>query len=281
MAPPGAAALETADDERVRRIDAAQALRRRDLPRRKRRDIARIESRRRALLADRRRVELRYYPAPWQGGYGQAAEGGSRWGSRNDVAGEACKRISVSRRAGMTLYGLIREFSPRRALELGTGLGVSGAYQALALRHDACGGRLVALEGAPDLAAIAEETFAELGLGPVEVRVGAFLDTLPDVLAEADIDFAYVDGHHEERATLEYFELIVPRAPNAVLVFDDIGWSEGMECAWRRIVADERIAVAAGVGRFGVAITGRAGRRRRAPWRRQPKRPSHLVSRSR
>lgn len=270
------------EDERIRRILAARTLRPRHLPRRKRRDLAAIEARRRRLLADDRAVELRYYPAPWQPAHARLTAEGTTYRVKGDVVGNVCGRISVGRRAALTLYALVREFSPRRVLEMGTGVGISGAYQAMALRHDARGGAMVALEGAPDLAAIASETYSELALDPVEVRSGAFFETLPRVLAEGPLDYAYVDGHHEERATFEYFKLILPHAPSAVLVFDDIGWSEGMRRAWRRIAADPGVNVAVDLGRIGIALTGKAGRARRFRLaRRRSPRPSELVSRVR
>lgn len=93
--------------------------------------------------------------------------------------------MSVNRRLALILYGLVREFMPRHAVEMGSSVGISGSYQATALRH-AGAGRLLVLEGTPDLAAVASETHAELGL---------------------DVE---IDGHHDGRATVEYFEQILP-----------------------------------------------------------------------
>jgi predicted O-methyltransferase YrrM len=115
---------------------------------------------------------------------------------------------------------------------------------------------MIALEGAPDLAALAVETYAELGLDMVEeVRVGPFAETLGDAITDG-VDFAYVDGHHDGRATLEYFERLLPHAPQALLAFDDVRWSEGMREAWRQIANDDRVSFAVNAKRLGLAFTG-------------------------
>jgi predicted O-methyltransferase YrrM len=242
--------LETADDERAGLVAAALAVRKRHLTPSERADIEAIESRRERLIAQRRPVEMRHYTRSDD----PDESGELRWSARAEPLGEIAARVSASRRKAMALYGLVRELAPRRALEMGTGVGISGAYQGMALRH-AGGGDMVALDGAPELAAVAAETFAELGLEGVEVRVGPFAETLPAALAEGPLQYAFVDGHHQEEATLAYFELLLPHAPGAALVFDDIRWSDGMLRAWRRIADDQRVGLAVDLDRYGIAFT--------------------------
>jgi predicted O-methyltransferase YrrM len=254
MAPLTVAELATANDRRARMVAAALAVRKRHLEPAERADIERIEARREQLNAERRSVEIRFYERP----DGAASAGETRWSARTESLGEVCRRASASRRKAMRLYGLVRELGPRRMLEMGTCVGISGAYQGMALRHSGAGGRMIALDGAPDLAAVATETYASLGLEGIELRVGPFNETLPDVLAEGSLDYAFVDGHHDERATLSYFEWLLPSVPAGLLAFDDIGWSEGMQRAWDRIATDERIALAVDLEGLGLAFTGEA-----------------------
>jgi predicted O-methyltransferase YrrM len=261
--PPGTAltvdALEGAQDPRARRVAAALELRRRDLEPYERDDLKRIEAIRERLLADQREVEVLNYGAGSRDAPRAASEMERGWITR-DVVGEACKRASSRRRKAMVLYGLVRQLAPNHALELGTFVGISGAYQAMGLRHAAPRGllrrrpvgRLITLEGAPAWAAIAEETFASAGLDNVDVVVGRFADTLPSVLAGQHFGYAFIDGHHDEEATLDYFERIVPRADGGVLVVDDIRWNKCMERAWARIVADERVGLAVDLGHYGI-----------------------------
>jgi len=168
--------------------------------------------------------------------------------------GEACQGSSQPHKCFL-LFRLIREFRPSVCLELGTSLGISAAYQAAALELNHHG-EIVTLEGAESLASLARENFERLDLERVIVRVGRFQDTLGRVLREhASMDFAFIDGHHDEHATLAYFEQIFPfLSKNAVIVFDDISWSKGMERAWNTITTDKRIKTSVDLGKVGICI---------------------------
>jgi len=168
---------------------------------------------------------------------------------------EICRTSSVPLRKALLLFKLVREFKPSTCLELGTALGISTAYQAAALELNQHG-RVFTCEGAESLASSAEENFERLGLENVSVRVGRFQDILGDLLREiGHLDFGFMDGHHEEQATLAYFKQLCPYlTANSVLVLDDISWSRGMRRAWDSIAADERTAISADLMRAGVCI---------------------------
>jgi len=156
---------------------------------------------------------------------------------------------------GAFLMRLVRELRPHSCLELGTGIGISAAYEAAALELNGDGG-LVTLDGSAEWAAIAEEGLSSLGLGGVEFSVGPIADTLPDALQRyAPVDYAFVDAEHTEEATVGYFESIVPHmSPRGVMVFDDIPWTRELRQTWRRIAHDERVSAAFALGRMGVAV---------------------------
>jgi len=70
------------------------------------------------------------------------------------------------------------------------------------------------------------------------------------------IDLAFVDGHHEEAATLRYVEAIAPHlSPSGLFVLDDIYLYRGMWSAWQRLASDRRFT-AVNVGRFGLLVCG-------------------------
>src|SRR6185437_7013815 len=121
-------------------------------------------------------------------------------------------------------------------------------------------GRVATLEGAPALAALAEQHLQSLGLDNVRVVVGRFQDTLAGVIqSDRPLDFVFIDGHHEEKATLQYFEQVYPAlASKAVVVFDDIAWSDGMQRAWRSIEDDPRVQLSVDLSRVGVAVFDRS-----------------------
>lgn len=153
------------------------------------------------------------------------------------------------------LFQLVRKFRPESVIELGCCVGISGSYQAAAQKLNERG-KLWTLDGATELAAVSREHFAELGLDNVTVVPGRFQDTLDGVIAAAaPVDYAFIDGHHDEHATIAYFEQLLPHlAPRALLVFDDIDWSEGMTRAWQQIVADPRVAISVETRTLGLCV---------------------------
>ena len=154
------------------------------------------------------------------------------------------------------LMRLVRELGPRSSLELGSGVGISGAYQAAGLKRDGAGG-LVTLDANPEWAKLAREGFVELGLADtIELRVGDIAETLPGVLEEiAPLDYAFVDAEHTEEGTIAYFDALgLHLAPGAIVVVDDVTYPEQSRRAWRAIRRRPRVAKAVGLGRVGVVV---------------------------
>ncbi|MBW2289529.1 MAG: class I SAM-dependent methyltransferase [Deltaproteobacteria bacterium] len=152
------------------------------------------------------------------------------------------------------------------AEELGTALGISGAYQAAALRLNGLG-TLTCLDGSAELCRIAKRNWQELGLDNVDTVVGPFEVTLDAQLEDkGPVDYVFIDGHHDRQATIDYFERIAPRlAREDLLVFDDIRWSEGMQLAWKAIERDPRVKVSMDFGTLGVCVMGEV--QSSPPWR--------------
>lgn len=185
------------------------------------------------------------------------------FGALSQAADRAGSRITVSRAAlssksafwASVLFKLVREFEPGTCLELGTNMGISAAYQASALKLIGAG-RLITLEGDEARARAARDHLRQLGLDNIEVVLGRFRDTLPAVLSACGtIDFTFIDGHHDELATREYFDLIASHLSRpAVVALDDISWSQGMRRAWAVIRRDPRVRVAIDLRVLGVCV---------------------------
>lgn len=212
----------------------------------------RIESLRAELSASGERVEVPDFGAG-------SPQDGPRAGVQitTEIIGEACRNYSKSREWSALLFHLVRRLCPKNAIELGTCLGISAAYQAAALELNGAG-TLTTLEGAPSFAQIATRNFERLGLGHrVRVIGGPFHETLDEVLRAGQVDYAYIDGHHDEDATVRYFEQFLPHlSANATLVFDDIAWSPGMARAWKRIRHHSRVAAAFDLESIGICLVG-------------------------
>jgi len=169
--------------------------------------------------------------------------------------GTTCRSASVPYHESLLLFKLIRKLEPANCVELGTCLGISASFEAAALKLNGSG-FLVTLEGAEVLATLAEGNFNRLGLDNIRVVTGRFQDTLDEVLISSKpIDYVFIDGHHDESATLAYFKKIIPfLAKKSLLVFDDISWSQGMKKAWKMIIADDRVGISVNLQQFGVCL---------------------------
>ncbi len=164
-------------------------------------------------------------------------------------------RASVPEEWGLVLFALVRRFEPGKVIELGSALGISGAYQAAALSLNVRG-HMYTLEGCPEMARRARQTLEAIDPQRVTVIQGRFQDTLDGVLDRMQqVDFAFVDGHHDEHATLDYWGRISRRLTlRSVVVFDDIDWSTGMRRAWKAIRVSERVSCSIDLGKLGCCL---------------------------
>jgi len=148
------------------------------------------------------------------------------------------------------IYSQVKKYQPQTILELGTNCGFSSIYMASANRSST----VHTIEGAEAIADIARENFNALGCDNIIQYLGRFQDVLENVLTTIKrVDFAFIDGHHDYQATLDYFEQIKPfLSEHAVVVFDDISWSEGMRQAWMDILKENIIRKSEDLTKLGV-----------------------------
>ncbi len=161
-------------------------------------------------------------------------------------------------RQAQLLFRLARQMDARSVVELGTAFGITTLY----LAKGAENGTVTTIEGCPQTFRIAQHHFEQLRQDNVEAVLGSFQRRLPEVLERMGaIDLAFIDGHHAEEPTLDYFERCLGRAhEGTVLVFDDIHWSRGMEAAWAAIQRHPRVTVTIDLYDLGLVFlrTGQA-----------------------
>ena len=194
---------------------------------------AKVEKRRQELLASQQVLEVTDF-----GAGSQVAGVGGRRRSVRDIARHAAKPP----RLAQLLFRLVNHFQPATILELGTSLGLTTAYLALADSRS----QVLTFEGCPNTAAVARETFARLDIQNVRLIEGNLDATLPATLASLaqPLDFVFFDGNHRYEPTLRYFEQCLANAhDNSVFVLDDIHWSAEMERAWEAIKAHPSVTV--------------------------------------
>lgn len=167
-------------------------------------------------------------------------------------------RIGLKNEFAHLIYALVKQHQPQQVLELGTCCGFSSIYMSKALANR---GEIHTIEGSPETAKIAQENFHNAGCKNIRAHVGRFSDVLPGFLSlTKPIDFAFIDGHHDRDATLGYFEQIKPYlSENALVLFDDISWSQGMKEAWNLIQQDKQIKSFQNFHKVGLCIMNKKG----------------------
>ncbi len=157
----------------------------------------------------------------------------------SDIARHAAKSAAHAQ----LLYRLVNFLQPTKGLELGTSLGITTAYQALAAPNM----HFTSMEGCPQIAENAKKNLAIVNAQNVNIVIGNFDEQLPLYLHQnKTIDYAFIDGNHRYEPTIRYFEQLVLHAqPHTVLIFDDIYWSEEMIQAWKYITdhANVRLSI--------------------------------------
>jgi len=162
------------------------------------------------------------------------------------------RHSSIASKYGELLFRLLQSQKVTNILELGTSIGLSTLYFALADKRR----QIVSIEGCSETANVARETFKKMDCLNVEQVVAQFSDALPNIVAQMpQLDFVFFDGHHEKEATLDYFNACLPKVGNdSIFVFDDIHWSKGMEEAWEAICSHPKVTVSLDLFQLGIVF---------------------------
>ena len=138
-----------------------------------------------------------------------------------DAAAAGLPQIQVSPPQGKLLALLARTIGARTILEFGTLGGYSTIWLARALPE---GGRLISLEADSAFAEVARASLERAGVGElVEVRVGAALETLPELEVEGagPFDLVFIDA--DKVNTPAYFSWSLDRTrPGGLIVADNV-----------------------------------------------------------
>ncbi len=164
--------------------------------------------------------------------------------------GTIAKNAAVSALEGKRLFRLVHFCKPATMLELGTSLGLSTLYQGAA----ALGARFITIEGCPETAKVAEKNIRNMNLPNVSLEIGDFGQILPEILPKLErLDYFYLDGNHQQKPVLEYFEMALPYLhEKSVVVIADNHWSSGMVRAWEALKAHPKVRMS--VDLFGMGL---------------------------
>jgi predicted O-methyltransferase YrrM len=169
------------------------------------------------------------------------------------------KTAGISKKRSELLFRIVQYFQPTTILEIGTSLGL--ATSALSLGNSKA--KIITLEGCPMTMVTAKNQLQYQSFKNIEFVNTEFesyfknchtsFSELAEQLPIINYQLIYFDGNHSKKATLDYFELLLPTITNdTVWIFDDIHWSQDMEDAWEIIKNHKKVKVTIDTFQWGI-----------------------------
>src|SRR5690606_3486396 len=166
--------------------------------------------------------------------------------------GAIAKNAGISVQNAELLFRIVRYFQPEQILEIGTSLGL--ATSALVLANQKA--KITTLEGCPNTiyqAQLQLQKFNFNSINFINTEFSSHFNSSDFRLSTFDL--IYFDGNHSKKATLEYFNLLLPTSTNdTVWIFDDIHWSQDMEDAWTEIKNHPQVTVTIDTFQWGIVF---------------------------
>jgi predicted O-methyltransferase YrrM len=200
-----------------------------------------IENLKKILLQDERFL---WFNDPGAG----SLENGETSKKLSEIAGNAVS----AQKFGRLLFRLANYYRAKTIIELGTSLGISTSYFALADNAN----RVTTVEGARSIAEIAKETFNKLQLENICLINGHFDKVLDEVISSnPPADLVFIDGNHRKKAVLEYFEkFLLKISSSSLIIIHDIHWSREMEEAWSIIQSHPKVKMSIDIFSAGLVF---------------------------
>lgn len=201
---------------------------------------AELTNYRKAMLQNHHSIEVTDYGA------------GSRvFKSNTREVSKIASHAGISAGRAKLLCRLVNYFGAENILEIGTSVGLATSAMALANNKP----RITTIEGCDQTSRIAQTALNALSQ-QIVFEVGEFDRVIKSPkIQQQKFDLIYFDGNHEQEATLQYFNDLLPSAHNdSVWIFDDIHWSTGMEAAWEAIKQHSKVTVTIDTFHWGLVF---------------------------
>jgi len=161
----------------------------------------------------------------------------------------------MAKKAGMPLHEsklmskIVSYFNIKSSLELGTSVGLGSI--AMATQHPE--NNIESVEACPNTFQVAQQHLEVLQLNTIKLYNTQFKDFLAELPENKQYDLVYMDGHHDEQATLAYFSSLKSHLhSDSIVILDDIYWSPGMQEAWTTICKDKSVKVSLDLYFWGI-----------------------------
>lgn len=154
---------------------------------------------------------------------------------------DIAKNSSKANKYGKLFFRIVQYYQPESVVELGTSLGFSTLYFAMANPSIP----VTTIEGCEQTKAQAMNHFESAKVKNIKSLLGNFDDLYPSVLVQnKKADLIFIDGNHSYEATMRYFKTTLPYVHSkTIVIFDDIHWSNEMQKAWSKIKGHPQVRV--------------------------------------
>jgi len=202
------------------------------------------------LLADK---ELYNYTSPKSNSFAKDESGHAVPGPYEKKEAKNILYAATSSIKGTLLKRLVEDSKSKRVLELGTQVGFSGCYM---LSVD--GLHLTTVEGSEVESEMANQNLARISKD-FKVINELFDQAIEELIKKNEkFDCVYIDGQHEKEATIYYAERVKPLLTDqAVIIYDDIYFSNGMNEAWKELSQQKEVTQAMDLFWVGVCVYDR------------------------
>jgi len=172
--------------------------------------------------------------------------------SNTRAINQIAENAGISPKRAELLFRIVNYFQPNTILEIGTSLGLATSALSLGSKN----AKVITLEGCLNTLSIAKNQCQLQNLNNIEFINTKFEDYLSNCQLNTEhCQLIYFDGNHSKKATLEYFELLLPTITNdSVWIFDDIHWSKDMEEAWEIIKNHPKVTITIDTFQWGIVF---------------------------
>jgi predicted O-methyltransferase YrrM len=208
-------------------------------------EYAILKKYRNSLLANNNTIEVTDFGA-----------GSKVFKSNTRVISKIAKTAGISPKRAELLFRITHYFQPDSILEIGTSLGLATSALSLGSRSVGIKAKIITLEGCPETAKQAQLQFKKFNFNTIRSEITEFSTYLQNCTLNTEhSSLIYFDGNHSKKATLDYFEVLLPTITNeTVWIFDDIHWSPEMEEAWKIIKNHPKVTVTIDTFQWGLVF---------------------------
>lgn len=153
---------------------------------------------------------------------------------------------------GQLLFRMVDRYAPSQILELGTSLGITSSYMAMANENTS----VTTMEVSKAVVNSAREQFKKLGIRNCRLVEGNIDEILPVWLREGrEPDMVLIDANHRYEPTMYYFRQLLEHIhDNSILIFTGIHKSTEMEQAWKEIQENECVRLTIDLFFLGIVL---------------------------